>query len=171
MPASRASMESQVGDFAELLSLAESLRDKVDRLLLVRRKYLLYESVGVFVALGCMALGVFLLLGGTRIMGSFAWVPIASGGFAGLSVALAGEFARREHGRSLRSEIRAMNEVIVLISETEGALAEAQHWTPLQRAQYTIRMSRLNFAAERWQWMDHTYYGSSHQIGAVDSRE
>lgn len=171
MQASSSPIESRSSDFAELLTLAESLREKVDRLVIQRRMLLMYAVLGAFVALGCLVLGILSLLGRWLYGSAFGWFVTIPVGFAGASFALVSELNRRERGRSLQSEVRALNEVIVLISETQGALAEAHNWTPLQRAQYTIRMSRLRFAAEMWQWMDHGNRPRTDSISMLRPRE
>ena len=56
-------------------------------------------------------------------------------------------FRRRSALRTqLKGEERALAEVVRLLREVEGAIAEAEDWSTLERAEFRIRLSRFDMA-------------------------
>ena len=123
-------------DLDRLLSLAEEMRDKLDyglrRLDLLRLMQLLCGSTAVF------AIAIGFLLG----FDSYRFTSAGVGGIMLLYTLMSQVLIQRLRVR-MRPDRRALSEVIGILRETESAVASENDWSPLERAEFRIRLSRF----------------------------
>jgi hypothetical protein len=123
-------------DLERLLRLAEQLRDKTEASL---RRVELFRTLEFFLA-GTAALAV---AGASFVDLPFRQLSGGVGVVSGLYVVLLELFVSRLR-RRVRPDRAALSEVVHLLREIESAVAEKRDWSPIERAEFRIRLSRFD---------------------------
>jgi len=128
-----------------LLKLAEELLEKSEMYDRRIERSRFMEAGLILTAIG---LGIYLAFNpprdGTTLMITAVGVGVP------LLYALAIELIlTRQLKRRSRPERAALSEVVSILRETEGAVAARYKWSPFQRAELRIRLSRFGIASER----------------------
>jgi hypothetical protein len=139
----------QTDDLEKLLSLAEQLQDKYE---IFSRRIEMYRFCQWGIGITLVA-----ILGWVMISTPFnsqtigqdrIWTSV--GGIFGVTIVyIAGiEYWIRRLRRRSYPDRRALQSLLELIRETEGSIAQSRGWSALDRAQFQIRLSRLEIAPE-----------------------
>lgn len=126
-------------EVAELLRMAEDLRDRLDGL---QRRISLYRMTELLVVLMVLGFGVVAAANWSASTVAAAGI-VATFGCAGVYVLLGEGGLLRTLARRRDEEARALSQIVAILRETEAALAEQQDWSTLDRAQFRIRLSRF----------------------------
>jgi hypothetical protein len=135
---------SQTRELERLLSLAEELYDRCRQKNRSIEFYIFLQAIcgGVvgFFLLSISRLGI-ILFGAAVVSNWCNWlVPLSFFCFVGMAAIV---YLVRRRRKSLRPDETALAELVELIQETESAVAASERWSTLERAQFRIRLSRL----------------------------
>ncbi|HEY6332688.1 MAG TPA: hypothetical protein VI756_25415 [Blastocatellia bacterium] len=140
-------------DLEKLLDLADRFRESVERMSGYVERYTMYEYMAGFAAaffLGALGLAV---LGrgelGSPRSPSLAFLAFTSGMLFSLLNMVAFQASIRRWRRRMKPDLFALNELVVLIRETEASVASSERWSPLKRAEFRIRLSRFEIGVEQ----------------------
>lgn len=121
-----------------LLDLAEDMQRGVDGLI---RRRLMYSTVGASLIVLAILLGalfsLYIRTQSARVLG-FALVGTL------LALASALLYGQTRWNWLARRDQRALGEVVSLLREIESTTAAGEGWSPLQRAEFRIRLSRFS---------------------------
>lgn len=134
-------------DLEKLLSLAEGLQERCD---VVERRIEMYRVLQGLLAGGGVLSLLYIVMPHSIVRVSPAstesttYLFVVATCFA--YAAFTEYWLRRIRRRNLPDRV-ALRRVISLIHETESAVSRYEHWSPLDRAQFQIRLSRLTLAS------------------------
>jgi len=123
-------------ELRRLLDLADEIQTKYD--LATRRKSELFAREVVAVIIGVVSAGV---VATTLSLGLVMGAGILAGV---LGILVLEETLRSRLQRQADQEERALGEVISIVREVEMAMAYEEDWSPLERAEFRIRLSRFD---------------------------
>jgi hypothetical protein len=126
---------SDAQELADLLDLAERIQASYEA---SSRRKGVFRLLQLTVAVGCVGS---LLYGLVAAQATAVWA-ISSAVLAGYTIGIDVMFVRRTRRQGLRDRY-AMKQVLDLVRELEGVTALDENWTPLQRAEFRIRLSRF----------------------------
>lgn len=131
-------------DLEKLLDLAEQYQRSAEEILSYTERYRAMQYMLLFfAALSIAALGFSVLRQELFSPSPAIRLFFGSGGFFGVLYAIIFErFIRRRRSRA-KPDLIALHELVGLLRETEAAVASAEHWSPLKRAEFRIRLSRF----------------------------
>lgn len=143
------------GESERLLSLAESLLEKREKTFLLLKKH---EDRNTIAAM----LGIVIGAGAGIYFGVISHGPDATTGFIVGIVALLGVYAlfqilmsmlsgrvpTAELRANLRRDDRALLELVAILRESQGSLAEKEHWSTLQQAEFRVRLTRFDIGSD-----------------------
>lgn len=141
----------RTAELEKLLSLAEELYEKCEWRNRAIDRYRLYQ-------LSFLVIGM--LIAAWGISRSYFTQPSPGPGpsyrdfiflfeFAVVAYALAFEYLIRRAKYRVMPDVVALSELVELIRETESVIAESEHWSTLERAQFRIRLSRFGIGPQR----------------------
>lgn len=137
-------------ELEKLLSLAEELHEKCDWRNRAIDRYRLFQ-------LSLLVIGVLIAAWGiTRSYFTQAWFESGPSyrdivflfEFAVVAYALTFEYLIRRAKYRVMPDVVALSELVELIRETESIIAESEHWSTLERAQFRIRLSRFGIGPQ-----------------------
>lgn len=127
--------QSDSQELVDLLELAESVQASYESSV---RRQSVWWLAEVVLAAGAV---LFLVYGLTWAESPAVWIGAAAA-FVAYSCAIDVALLRGIRHRS-RSDRNALHEVLKLLREVEGVASAEDDWTPLQRAEFRIRLSRF----------------------------
>jgi len=127
---------ANLAELGDLLELAERVEASYESSL---RRETLWRLVEAILFLGALSAVFYAVFSATI---PAAWVTIAVL-LVAYGLAIDRVLVRRIRHRS-RSDRNALREVLLLLHELEGIAATEEGWTPLQRAEFRIRLSRFD---------------------------
>ena len=133
--AESAGLNSRADDFDRLLSLADTLQDRIDDLA-SRLAVCRVLHAGLLLTL-LVVITMFILVHRMPEPAEQVGLVLVAGCYL-----LTAKFPGLYHKQGRREE-RALASIVTLLHEVESAVAEHQGWTALQRASVRIRLSRL----------------------------
>lgn len=119
-----------------LLALAEELDDKVRA---VERRIDAYQLLSALLAVSSLVVAAFAMLGRFELPATFSVLGIA---YILLTIVMLWRVIRTT-SRRIEADRRALREVLAVLREFEQVVAHREQWSPLQRAEYRIRLSRF----------------------------
>ncbi len=127
-----------------LLDLAEQVESRAESL--NQRIYIFYVVSLAYLVGG----GYFAYYFANKVTDKAEWLlPVAT--LVGVVFVAIGVFPLLNRlQRRRRAELRALDEVLSLLRETESALAKEQGWSTLERAEFRIRLSRFGIRSKDW---------------------
>jgi hypothetical protein len=131
-----------------LINLAEELKDKCDS---ANRRIEFYRLMQI-----CMiAFSLFFVVYNTTVVNfkevsSFSRIFYLAFILLGFIYALAFELMIRRMKQRIIPDMAALSEVVQLLRETEVAIAEAENWSALDRAEFRIRLSRFGIGHKQY---------------------
>ena len=140
---------ARTSELEKLLDIAEDLKEKCEA------KGRMIEKNRV-AQVGVSVIQAFLVLAWIEIGVSFGtinlafYAPLAGLLFSLAASILAFEFLIRRRKAEMKPDLIALSELIQLIRETEPAMAESEHWSTIERAQFRIRLSRFGIGARSY---------------------
>ena len=123
-------------ELRRLLDLAEGIQAKYESA--TRRRNEIFAQEVIVAVIGAIGAGI---VGNTLNWGR----PLALGllvGAAGFVAFM--EITRGRLSRQAVHEERALEEVVSIVREVETAMARDEDWSPLERAEFRIRLSRFD---------------------------
>ena len=137
--------KANLAELGDLLELAERVEASYESSL---RRGILLRLIEAIFFLG--AIGMFLYAAFTATI-PVAW--FASGSILLVYVVAVDRVLVQRIRRRSRSDRNALRDVLLLLHEVEGVAATEESWTPLQRAEFRIRLSRFDLeepSAKAW---------------------
>jgi hypothetical protein len=126
---------SDLSELGDLLDLAERVQSSYESSARRESIWRLLEAVLVVVAAVALVLGA----AGAEALAASLAVGISAIVYAvAIDIVLIQRIRRRS-----RSDRNALREVLALLHELEGVAAVEDQWSPLQRAEFRIRLSRF----------------------------
>lgn len=136
----------QTDDLEKVLALAEQLQDKYEAF---KRRIETYRFLQWGVGITAFAYLVWWMVISARGSSYETTLGLPVGIFIIAATYIAGiEFQIRRLRRRSYPDRRALQRLLELIRETEGSFAQSRGWSALDRAQFQIRLSRLEIAPE-----------------------
>jgi hypothetical protein len=147
-----ASSSSRSSDELEkLLSLAEGLQERCDS---VDRRVDMYRLIQMLLVAGAVTAVILLIVSAPNFRVTSPTFSIVRRSELYLYFvatcfiyAIGGEYWIRRIKRRNYPDRFALTRLLELIHEVESAVARSQNWSPLDRAQFQIRLSRLTIGA------------------------
>jgi uncharacterized membrane protein YhaH (DUF805 family) len=135
-------------DIDGLLMLAEQLKDKCDYANRRIEQYRLFQIV-------LIALSVTIIFYSLWLGNMISNDPEVKGVIGAVIISLfiytgALEVLIRRMKQRMIPDMVALSDVIELLRETEGVIAQADNWSALDRAEFKIRLSRFGISNRNW---------------------
>jgi hypothetical protein len=138
-----------------LLSLAESLLEKREATFLLLKKHEGRNTIAAMlgIVIGALA-GIYLGVlhhgpdAATGFISGFVVLIAVYALFQILMSVLSGRVPIDDLRANLRRDDRALLELVAILRESQGSLAEREHWSTLQHAEFRVRLTRFEIGPD-----------------------
>lgn len=134
--------DEKASELEKLLGIAEDLKDKYEAKNRVIERYRLEQLT--LLLLFIVVPGLVLMMAYSSLSDSARAIVLVLAMACIVYIIVLEYLVVRRAKAKIKPDLIALSRIVQLIRETEGALAESENWSTLERTQFRIRLSRFD---------------------------